>query len=100
MGTHYYVPNPRAPEAVIPKFQIGDNFVIAAKNNSIPNALPTFSVATVLLQNVQPGVVGGSFADWVVRTNVVGGAVPSLFDSCHAGEGIAIPYRANYLFFK
>lgn len=74
--------------------------MIGSKNNSVASNLPSFSVATVLLQNVQPGKAGGTMADWVVRTNVVGGAVPSELNKCQAGDTFTVPYRANYLFFQ
>ena len=54
----------------------------------------------MLLKNVQSGAAGGSLADWVVRTDVVGGVTPTALDTCVAGDAIAIPYKAHYLFFK
>lgn len=54
----------------------------------------------MLLQNIQSGAAGGSLADFVVRTNVIGGVVPAGLNTCQAGDSIAIPYKAHYLFFK
>jgi len=94
---HFYVPNPNAPATVIPRFQLCNpgQYFEGTKNNTVANAVPSYSVAAVLLQKVQ-----GTLADWVVRTNVVGGVVPAALNTCSAGENIAIPYKANYLFFS
>jgi len=94
---HFYVPNPQAPSTVIPRFELiySGQFFEGTKNATVANAIPTFSVAAALLQNVE-----GSLADWVVRTNVVGGAVPAVLDTCAVGDQIGIPYKANYLFFS
>jgi hypothetical protein len=75
-------------------------FFIGSKNASVPNAIPSYSVAAVLLQNIQSGSAGGSLADFVVRTDVIGGVVPAGLNTCQAGDSIAIPYKAHYLFFK
>ena len=75
-------------------------FFIGAKNASVASANPTYSVASLLLKNIQFGRAGGDLATWVVRTDVTGGVVPSILSSCTAGETIAIPYKAQYLFFK
>jgi Protein of unknown function (DUF3455) len=103
VASHYYVPNPLAPGTTVPKFEQtcwNGNFFIGTKNATVPNAVPTYSVATALLKNIEPGKVGGSLADWVVRTDVVGGVVPAALNTCKAGDAIAIPYKAHYLFFK
>jgi hypothetical protein len=94
---HFYVPNPNAPTTVIPRFQLCNpgQFFEGTKNSTVANAVPSYSVAAVLLQKVQ-----GTLADWVVRTNVIGGVVPAALNTCSAGENIAIPYKANYLFFS
>ena len=76
-----------------------NEFFIGTKNASIPNVNSTYSVAAVLLQNVQAGPVGGTLADFVVRTDVLGGVVPTVLSACQAGDTIAIPYKAHYLFF-
>jgi len=76
------------------------SFIISSKNASVASADPTYSVASVLLHNIQSGQAGGNLADWVVRTNVVGGVVPTILNTCKAGDAIAIPYKANYLFYK
>jgi len=102
VGKHYYVPNPLTAGAVSPQFinlETG-KFIIASRNASVASANPTYSVANVLLQNIQPGKVGGSLADWVVRTDVVGGVVPTILNTCKAGDVIAIPYKAHYLFYQ
>jgi hypothetical protein len=97
VANHYYVPNPNAPTTVVPKFELCNNgpFFIGSKNASVPNAVPTYSVAAVLLQHIQ-----GSLADFVVRTDVIGGVVPTALSTCKVGDAIAIPYKAHYLFFK
>ena len=103
VGSHYYVPNPLAPGTFVPKFKqdcSGGKFFIGTKNATVPNAVPTFSVATALLKNIEIGKAGGSLADWVVRTDVIGGVVPAALNTCKAGDAIAIPYKAHYLFFK
>jgi hypothetical protein len=100
VGQHYYVPNPLDNSTVVPKFQDPTGFFIGEKNASVASSTPTYSVAAVLLQNVQFGQAGGSLATWVVRTDVVGGVVPSVLDTCQAGDAIAIPYKAHYLFFS
>ena len=100
VGSHFFVVDPLNSGSLSPKFQSGHNFVIGAKNASAASTVPTFSVASVLLQNIQPGKAGGSLADWVVRTNSVGGVIPQIINSCSGNEQIAIPYRADYLFFS
>jgi hypothetical protein len=103
VASHFYVPNPLAPGTTVPKFEEScwnGDFFIGTKNATVPNAVPTYSVATALLKNIQPGKAGGSLADWVVRTDVVGGVVPAVLNTCQAGDAIAIPYKAHYLFFK
>jgi Protein of unknown function (DUF3455) len=101
VGSHFYVPNPLGGNGPpIPKFVSGSDFVIGTKNASVASVQSNFSVASVLLNNVQFGKAGGSFANFVVRTNVDGGAVPAQFQACKANDVIAIPYRANYLFFS
>ena len=99
VGSHLFVPSPLAPGSAAPKFENAHNFVIGAKNNSVPSVPPNFSVTSVLLKNIQPGKAGGSLANWVVRTNAIGGVVPPELNKCTAGDTIAIPYKANYLFF-
>jgi hypothetical protein len=98
-GTHFYVPDPLATTNIVPSFVTSNAFFIGTKNATVANANPTYSVATVLLQNVQVGSVGGTLADFVVRTDVLGGVVPSVLNTCQAGDSIAIPYKAHYLFF-
>ena len=85
---------------MVPSFVTANEFFIGTKNASVADVNPTYSVATVLLQNVQSGPVGGTLADFVVRTDVLGGVAPSALASCQAGNTIAIPYKAHYLFFK
>ena len=99
-GSHYFVPNPLASTTLSPKFEDCTGFFIGAKNASVASTVSSYSVAAVLLQNIQPGKVGGSLADWVVRTDVVGGVTPTVLNTCVAGDTIAIPYKAHYLFFK
>ena len=99
VGQHYYVPNPLATTTNVPKFQDYTGFFIGTRNASVASSTPTYSVTTVLLQNVQAGKAGGSLANWVVRTDVVGGVVPSVLNTCQPGDEIAIPYKAHYLFF-
>ena len=84
----------------MPSFVNSDEFFIGSKNASVPNSIPSYSVGAVLLQNIQSGPVGGTLADFVVRTDVVGGVVPAGLNTCQAGDSIAIPYKAHYLFFK
>jgi hypothetical protein len=101
VGSHYYVPNPlNAAGAAIPRFENHKDFFIGTKNNSVPSLAPAFSVATVLLQNIQVGNAGGNLADWVVRTYTLGGVTPVELNTCKDGDTIAIPYKAQYLFFK
>jgi Protein of unknown function (DUF3455) len=100
IGTHFFVVDPLNSGTLSPKFQTGDDFVIGAKNASVGSTIPSFSVAAVLLENIQPGKAGGSLADWVVRTNVVGGVIPQQLNQCTGDQQIAIPYRADYLFFS
>jgi len=102
IGSHYYVPNPVTPGTNVPKFlnTCEDEFFIGTKNASVPNALPTYSVAAVLLKNVDFEGKGGSLAEWVVRTDILGGVVPAGLNTCNAGDAITIPYKAHYLFFK
>jgi hypothetical protein len=102
VGKHYYVTNPLATNTTAPAFVLdgGKKFIIATRNASVASANPTYSVANVLLHNIQPGTVGGTLADWVVRTNIVGGVVPAALNTCKAGDAIAVPYKANYLFYK
>jgi hypothetical protein len=99
-GSHYYVPDPLAPTSIVPKFEDCTGFFIGTKNATVANSVPSYSVASVLLKNVQSGKAGGSLADWVVRTDVVGGVTPTALDTCVAGDSIAVPYKAHYLFFK
>jgi len=84
----------------VPTFENGNEFFIGTRNASVPDAVPGYSVAAVLLQNVKAGSVGGTLADFVVRTDVLGGVVPAALNTCKAGDSIAIPYKAHYLFFK
>lgn len=84
----------------MPSFETANEFFIGTKNASVANINPTYTVATVLLQNVQSGPVGGTLADFVVRADILGGVVPAALDTCQAGDSIAIPYKAHYLFFK
>jgi hypothetical protein len=99
-GSHFYVPDPLATTNIVPSFTNGNEFFIGTKNASVANVNPTYTVAAVLLQNVQSGSVGGTLADFVVRTDILGGVVPALLTTCQAGDTIAIPYKAHYLFFK
>jgi hypothetical protein len=99
VGSHFFVPDPLASGTSAPKFESGNDFVIATKNNSVASPASNFSVAEVLLQNIQFGKAGGTLANWVVRTNVIGGVVPSELNNCGGGDTIGIPYRADYLFF-
>ena len=101
VGSHFYVPNPLAPSTFVPEFRLrkGDYF-IGTRTASVPSVPSSYSVAQALLQNIQPGSAGGSLADWVVRTNVIGGVTPAVLNICTAGQAIAIPYRAHYLFFR
>jgi hypothetical protein len=102
IGSHFYVPNPVTPGTNIPKFlnTCENEFFIGTKNASVPNALATYTVAAVLLKNVDFKGKGGSLAEWVVRTDITGGVVPAGLNTCNAGDAIAIPYKAHYLFFK
>ena len=100
VGRHFYVPNPVGPGASLPSFKDRGGFVVGKRNNSVPSSRPEFSVPSVLLANVQPGKGGGSLANWVVRTDVDGGVVPAQQQKCAAGDAVAIPYRATYLFFS
>lgn len=100
VGSHFYVPNPLSPTSAVPSFADDSGFFIGTKNATVPSVISTYSVAAVLLQNVQPGQVGGTLANWVVRTDVVGGVTPTVLNTCNAGDAIAIPYKAHYLFFK
>jgi len=100
-GSHYFVPNPlNAAGAASPRFENPAAFFIGVKNASVASSQPSYSVATVLLQNIQAGKTGGNLADWVVRTDVLGGVTPQALESCQSGDQIAIPYKAHYLFFK
>jgi len=101
VGKHYYVENPVTPGTVVPMFISWSPraFFIGTKNATVASAEPTYSVADALLKNVGT-YRGGQLADWVVRTDVVGGVVPTVLNHCVAGDGIAIPYKAHYLFYK
>ena len=100
IGTHFFVQNPLNTSVSAPRFQNNNEFIIGKKNNTVPTDPSNFSVASVLLQNIESGKAGGTLADWVVRTNVIGGVVPSELNKCQQGDTIGIPYRADYLFFK
>ena len=103
VGSHFYVQNPVTPGgSPIPKFvnSCEKEFFIGTKNATVANAIPSYTVAQVLLKNVQFNGLGGSLADWVVRTDITGGVVPAALNTCKAGDAIAIPYKAHYLFFK
>jgi len=73
--------------------------MIGVKNASVASTEPTFSVAALLVANIGQGK-GGDLADFVVRTDVVGGVVPTVLNTCTGTDVIAIPYKAHYLFFK
>lgn len=96
VGQHFFVVEGTATD---PKFQNANAFFVGVKNASVASTQPTYSVAAVLLTNIG-GTNGGTLADFVVRTDVVGGVVPTVLDTCQAGDVIAIPYKAHYLFFK
>jgi len=98
VGNHFFVPNPLAAGSNSPMFQNEHSFFIGAKNASIASPVATYSVAALLLTNIGQGK-GGNLADFVVRTGVVGGVVPTVLNTCSAGDVIAIPYKAHYLFF-
>jgi Protein of unknown function (DUF3455) len=96
VGQHFFV---SVGNATDPRFQNERDFFVGVKNASVPSSQPTYSVASVLLTSIG-GNNCGSLADFVVRTDVVGGVVPTVLNTCQAGDVIAIPYKAHYLFFK
>jgi Protein of unknown function (DUF3455) len=91
---HFFVPSPNDPSTIVAKFQEGSSFIDCTKTAAVANADPAKNVAAVLLTNV-----AGSLAKNVVRTNVVGGGVAAT-QKCTAGQTLAVPYTANYLFFS
>jgi Protein of unknown function (DUF3455) len=101
VGKHYFVPNPIST-GVVPMFVSWGHrgFFVGTKNASLPSTQPSYSVADLLLQKIDDGYKGGHLADWVVRTDVVGGVPPTVLNNCVPGETIAIPYKAHYLFYK
>jgi hypothetical protein len=97
IGTFFWVPNPSsATPPLVEKWLRNDGiFFVGTKNETAPSRAPSFSVVSVYLSHIQ-----GTLADYVVRTNTVGGIVPDVLNSCNSGDTIAIPYTANYLFFN
>jgi len=98
VGTHFWVPNPVASDPpLVERWQNNDasRYFVGEKFETAPSTEPSFSVVSVFLQHL-----GGTWADYVVRTNTEGGVPPSVFNPCTPGNTIAIPYSANYLFFK
>jgi len=86
---------------IVPQFlTYNGQFFVGTKNVTVASAIPTYSVASVLLKNVDFQGQGGSLASWVVRTDVVGGVTPTVLNTCTPGQGIAVPYEAHYLFFS
>jgi hypothetical protein len=91
---HFFVPSPNDPSTIVAKFQEGSSFIDCTKTAAVANSNPAKNVAAVLLTNV-----AGSLAKFVVRTNVNGGGVAAT-TKCTAGQTLAVPYTANYLFFS
>jgi len=100
-GYHYYVPNFISGIGIVPMFRLiyGDVFVITSKINAVASSDPNYSVAWVILENVQ-FPEGGFLARYVVRVQTNGGVVPMNLNTCVEGQEIRVPYEAKYLFFE
>jgi len=104
LGHHYFVNNPTGAAGVSPKFDFtsdsekGDPnaYVVTAKTGDIPAPQnPTTNVDWLELKAISGQ---GDLAEYVFRILTLGGQPPS---SCTPGSApIAVPYAANYWFFK
>jgi len=104
LGHHYFVTNPTGAAGVSPKFDFTSDsqsgnpnaYVVTAKTGDIPAPQdPTTNVDWLELKAIAGQ---GDLAEYAFRIYTVGGQPPT---SCTPGSApIAVPYAANYWFFK